>query len=112
MNPFKYIYRTIVANISYFNARIKAEKQAKLYGYRQYVIVLKDRRLVVGDKKGISVLQWKTRDKDTKPKRPTVTLLQQAAIYYTAYSDGNGRMQLAVQNERRKMYVKMYIHKD
>lgn len=107
MNLIKYIK----AIISYHRAVRQADEQFRLYGHRQYVMGVSNSRLVVGDKKGIRDLQYRSGMKQKGEKRISVPLLQNSCFYHTPYSDGTGAMVGIQRKARRKVCIRYLMGK-
>lgn len=100
-----FIIRFIKAIITYYKAVKQADEQHRLYGTRQYVMGVSGSKLVVGDKKGIRDLQYRSGMKKKGEKRISVPLLQASCFYHTAYSDGRGAMTGMQKKIRRKVCI-------
>ena len=107
MNIIKYIK----ALVTYHKAVRQADEQFRLYGKRQYVMGVSNSKLVVGDKKGIRDLQYRSGMKQKGEKTISVPMLQQSCFYHTPYSDGQGAMAGIVKTARRKVCINYLMKK-
>lgn len=100
------IIKLIKAIISYYKAVRQADQQFRLYGHRQYVIGVSNSKLVVGDKKGIRDLQYRSGMKAKGEKRISVPTLQGSCFYHTPYPDGTGAMSGINRKARRNICIR------
>ena len=102
------IIKFFKAIITYYQAKRQADKQLKLYGTRQYVIGVSGNKLVVGDKKGIRDLQYRSGRKKKGEKQISVPVLQSSCFYHTSYADGKGAM-VGIQKKARRRICIQYL---
>lgn len=108
INPFKYLK----AYLSYKRAVALADKQHKLYGSRQYVIGLQNGKLVVGDKKGLRILQFRSaKSQGEKQKQLSVKNMESSCFYHTPYPDGKHGMRGIDIIARRKVCLNFIVNK-
>lgn len=103
-----FIIKFIKAYLTYYKAVRQADEQLKQYGTRQYVIGVSGNKLVVGDKKGIRDLQYRSGMKKKGEKTVSVNTLQQSCFYHTPYQDGKGGM-AGIDRKARKRICMQYL---
>lgn len=111
-NPFKYIQ----ALIQYYRAKLLADENHRRTGQRYYVISTTNRKLVVGDKKGLRLMDYNYRKSTGKfrdAKNLSVQRLEHSAFYYTAYADDvKGKLPKHLERLKRSKCIKYITHKD
>ena len=111
-NPFLYIK----AIIQYHRAVLLANSMHRRTGKRYYVVSTVNRRLVVGDRKGLRDMDYRQRKaKGTfrGAKNLSVQRLEHSSFYYTPYSDDEkGKILPHIRRTKKAECIKYIIHHD
>lgn len=111
-NPISYIK----AIIQYYRSVLLADSMHRRTGKRYYVISTVNRRLVVGDRKGLrdmDYMQRKAKGTFRNAKNLSVQRLEHSSFYYTPYSDDvKGRILPHIRRAKKAECIKYITHHD